>query len=63
MYSLYSVRRRGSQAPHLVLEELEVPHQNIWMTPKKLRDPAFRELSPSGLIPVLRLDDGRSVME
>ena len=63
MYSLYNVRRWGSLAPHLVLEELEVPYQNIWMTPETVRDPAFRELSPSGLIPVLRLDDGRTVME
>jgi glutathione S-transferase len=63
MYSLYNVRRWGSLAPHLVLEELEVPYQNIWMTPEKVRKRAFRELSPSGLIPVLRLDDGRSVIE
>jgi len=63
MYSLYNIRRWGSLAPHLVLEELEVPYQNIWMTPEKVREPAFRELSPSGLIPVLRLDDGRSVIE
>jgi glutathione S-transferase len=63
MYSLYNVRRWGSLAPHLVLEELDVPYQNIWMTPEALHDPAFRDLSPSGLIPVLRLDDGRCVME
>jgi glutathione S-transferase len=63
MYSLYNIRGWGSLAPHLVLEELDVPYQNIWTTPEKVRDPAFRELSPSGLIPVLRLDDGRSVME
>ena len=63
MYSLYNVRRWGSLAPHMVLEELDVPYQNIWMTPEKVQDPAFRELSPAGLIPVLRLDDGRSVIE
>ena len=63
MYSLYNVRRWGSLAPHLVLEELEVPYQNIWMTPETVRDAAFRDLSPLGLIPVLRLDDGRTVME
>lgn len=63
MFSLYNVRRWGSLAPHLVFEELEVPYQNIWMTPETVRDPAFRELSPLGLIPVLRLDDGRTVME
>jgi hypothetical protein len=36
MYSLYNVKRWGSLAPHLVLEELEVPYQNIWMTPEKV---------------------------
>lgn len=63
MYSLYNIPRWGSLAPHLVLEELDVPYQNIWTTREKVKDPAFRELSPSGLIPVLRLDDGRSVIE
>ncbi len=63
MYSLYNIPRWGSLAPHLVLEELDVPYQNIWTTREKVKDPSFRELSPSGLIPVLRLDDGRSVIE
>lgn len=63
MYTLYNVRRWGSMAPHLVLEELDVPYQNIWMTAEQVRDPAFRELSPLGLIPALRLDDGRTVFE
>ena len=63
MYSLYNIPRWGSLAPHLVLEELDVPYQNIWTTREKVKDPVFRELSPSGLIPVLRLDDGRSVIE
>jgi len=63
MYALYNIPRWGSLAPHLVLEELEIAYQNVWMTPDKVRDPGFRELSPSGLIPVLRLDDGRCVIE
>lgn len=63
MYTLYNIRRWGSLAPHLVLEELDVPYRNIWMTPEQVRDPAFRKLSPLGLIPALGLDSGESVFE
>ena len=63
MYTLYNVKRWGSVAPNLVLEELDVPYQNLWLTPEQVREPAFRELSPLGLIPALRLDDGRAVFE
>lgn len=63
MYTLYNVKRWGSLAPNLVLEELEVPYQNLWLAPEQVRDPAFRELSQLGLIPALRLDDGRAVFE
>ena len=37
MYKLYNVKRWGSMAPHLVLEELGLPYQNIWMTPQQVR--------------------------
>jgi hypothetical protein len=33
MYKLYNVKRWGSISAHLVLEELGVPYQNIWLTP------------------------------
>ena len=32
MYKLYNVKRWGSISAHLVLEELDVPYQNVWMT-------------------------------
>jgi glutathione S-transferase len=63
MYKLYNVRRWGSMAPHLVLEELGVPYQNIWMTPEQVRSEEFKRLSPLGFIPALGLDDGRVIIE
>jgi hypothetical protein len=33
MYKLYNVKAWGSLAIHCLLEEMEVPYTNIWMTP------------------------------
>jgi glutathione S-transferase len=63
MYKLYNVKRWGSISAHLVLEELDVPYQNVWMTPEQVRLPEFREISPLGLIPALGLSDGRAIAE
>jgi glutathione S-transferase len=63
MYKLYNVRRWGSISAHLVLEELDVPYQNVWMTPEQVKAPEFREISPLGLIPALGLSDGRAISE
>jgi glutathione S-transferase len=48
---------------HFLLEEMDVPYQNIWMTPEQARAPEFRNISPLGLIPALGLADGQSVFE
>jgi glutathione S-transferase len=63
MYKLYNVKRWGSIAPHLLLEEMEVPYQNIWMTPDQVAAPEFRDISPLGFIPALGLADGRTMIE
>ena len=63
MYKLYNVKRWGSMCAHFVLEEMGVPYQNIWMTPEQVRAPEFRDINPMGLIPVLGLLDGRTVIE
>ncbi|QIG51310.1 glutathione S-transferase family protein [Nordella sp. HKS 07] len=63
MYKLYNVKRWGSLSAHLVLEELGVPYQNIWLTPEQVRAREFREISPLGLIPALGLPDGRAITE
>ena len=63
MYKLYNVKRWGSISAHLVLEELGVPYQNVWLTPEQVRAPEFRDISPLGLIPALGLPDGRAITE
>jgi glutathione S-transferase len=63
MYKLYNVKRWGSMGVHLLLEELGVPYQNIWMTPEQAKAPEFKELSPLGMIPAMGLPDGRTMIE
>ena len=58
MYKLYNVKAWGSMGVHFLLEEMDVPYTNIWMTPEQVTAPEFRELSPLGYIPALGLDDG-----
>ena len=55
MYKLYNVKTWGSLAIHCLLEEMEVPYTNIWMTPEQVREPEFRAISPLGMIPALGL--------
>lgn len=63
MYKLYNVKTWGSLAIHCLLEEMEAPYTNIWMTPEQVREPAFRAISPLGMIPALGLADGRTLYE
>ena len=63
MYKLYNVKAWGSMCAHFLLEEMDVPYTNIWMTPEQVAAPEFRELSPLGYIPALGLSDGRSLFE
>lgn len=63
MYKLYNVKAWGSLAIHCLLEEMEVPYTNIWMTEEQVRAPEFRAISPLGYIPALGLADGRSLYE
>jgi hypothetical protein len=39
MYKLYNVKAWGSISIHCLLEEMEVPYTNIWMTPDQVRAP------------------------
>lgn len=63
MYKLYNVKTWGSLAIHCLLEELEAPYTNIWMTREQVREPEFRAISPLGMIPALGLADGRALYE
>jgi glutathione S-transferase len=63
MYKLYNVKAWGSMCVHFLLEEMDVPYTNIWMTPEQVAAPEFRDLSPLGYIPALGLSDGRTLFE
>lgn len=63
MYKLYNVKAWGSLSIHCLLEEMEVPYTNIWMTAEQVRAPEFRDISPLGQVPALGLADGRSLYE
>lgn len=63
MYKLYNVKTWGSLAIHCLLEEMEAPYTNIWMSPEQVREPEFRSVSPLGMIPALGLADGRTLYE
>lgn len=63
MYKLYNVKRWGSLGIHFLLEEMEIPYTNIWMTPDQVKSEEFRDISPLGFIPALGLMDGRTVFE
>jgi glutathione S-transferase len=63
MYKLYNVKAWGSLSIHCLLEEMEVPYTNIWMTPEQVRAPEFRAISPLGMIPALGLPDGSTIFE
>ena len=63
MYKLYNVKAWGSMGVHFLLEEMDVPYTNIWMTPEQVAAPEFRAISPIGYIPALGLDDGSTLFE
>ena len=55
MYQLYYAPGNANLAPHMLLEELGVPHQLILVDRDNHahRGEAYRKLNPNGLIPVL----------
>ena len=63
MYKLYNVKAWGSLCIHFMLEEMEIPYTNIWMTPAQVSEPEFRDISPLGYIPALGLSDGSALFE
>jgi glutathione S-transferase len=62
-YTLYARAGAGSLAPQILLEEIGVPYQLVWIgrSPAELED--FRRINPEAKIPVLMLPDGTAVSE
>jgi glutathione S-transferase len=63
MYKLYNVKAWGSLCVHFMLEEMEISHTNIWMTPEQVKEAEFRQISPLGYVPALGLSDGNALFE
>jgi glutathione S-transferase len=63
MYTLYNVKGMGSMTIQFLLDELEVPYVNNWMSIEQVRTPQFRKVSPLGFVPALGLQDGRTLFE
>jgi glutathione S-transferase len=63
MYKLYNVKAWGSLCVHFMLEEMEIPYTNIWMTPEQVKESEFRQISPLGYVPALGLSDGGTLFE
>ncbi len=63
MYKLYWCERTGAFAPAAVLEELDCPHEGIYVDADSLKSVAFRTQNPMAQIPLLVLPDGSSISE
>src|SRR3974390_2191872 len=63
VYTLYARAGAGSLAPQIVLEEIGVSYQLVWIgrSPAELED--FRRINPEAKIPSLVLPDGIAVSE
>lgn len=63
VYRLYGRANAGSLAVQMVLEEIGVPYELIWVgqAPEELE--AFRRINPAGKVPALVVPDGTPVCE
>ena len=62
-YTLYGRAGAGSLAPQIVLEEIGVPYQSVWIGRSPAEVEEFRRINPAGKIPSLVLPDGTAVSE
>ncbi|NQW11552.1 MAG: glutathione S-transferase family protein [Alphaproteobacteria bacterium] len=65
MHTLYWNRNSSSLAPMAVLEETGTPYEAVWvdMATGAHKSPAHRARHPLGLVPVLTLPDGTTLIE
>jgi glutathione S-transferase len=63
MYKLYGRAGSGSFAVQVVLEELAVPYQRIWVGREPKDVEQFRATNPTGRVPALELPDGTLMFE
>ena len=63
MYRLYGRQGAGSVAPQLLLEELGLPYEMIWVTREEGQQADYRSVNPTGKVPALVLPDGTPIFE
>jgi glutathione S-transferase len=62
-YTLYCRAGAGSLAPQILLEEIGVPYELVWIGKSPAEVEEFRHINPTGKIPSLVLPDGTAVSE
>jgi glutathione S-transferase len=62
-YTLYGRAGAGSLAPQILLEEIGVPYELVWIGKSPAELEGFRHINPVGKIPLLVLPDGTAVSE
>jgi glutathione S-transferase len=62
-YTLYGRAGSGSVAPQLILEELGIPYEVVWVDQNAAAEPAYRRICPTGKVPALVLPDGSAIFE
>jgi len=62
-YKLYGRAGAGSLAPQILLEEIGVPYELVWVgrSPSELE--SFRRINPEGKVPLLVLPEGTTLSE
>ena len=63
MYRLYARKGSGSVAAQIILEELALPHEVVWVSKEDAQQPAYRKIHPQGRVPALMLPDQTVMFE
>ncbi len=63
VYRLYGRVNAGSLAPQIVLEEIGVPYELMWVGRAPADIESYRRINPTGKVPALVLPDGNAIFE
>ena len=63
MYRLYARKGSGSVAPQMILEELGLPHEVVWVSKEDAQLPAYRKIHPQARVPALMLPNQTVMIE
>lgn len=65
MHTLYFSPGACSMAPHILLEELSIPHElvRVFTGDEEHKAPAYLRVNPLGKVPALQTDDGTTLYE